>query len=152
MGMPLEQISRMTFKRSPNKNVADFSLDIKLLNVAWAMDGTRDLATVACEDGYNLEDLSKQVQKLLDMGVIQLAETANALVSKELLDNVIQEFAQAVGPMADVIIEDAVDKMGHSLNALPRHKFRQLVNQLVNEIPDSRSQEKFKKGMAGKMR
>lgn len=152
MGMSLEQISKMTFKCSPNKNLADFSLDIKLLNVAWAMDGTRDLAAIARENDYDLEDLSKQVQKLLDMGVIQLDEAANTFVSKELVDNMIQEFAQAVGPMADVIIEDVVAKMGHRLNTLPRHKLQQLVNQLIKELPDSQSQEKFKKGLAGKMR
>lgn len=152
MEMPLEQIDRMTFKRSPDKNLADFSLDISLLNVAWAMDGTRDLATVAREDNYNLEDLSKQVQKLLDMGVLQLEGGAKIHVSKELVDHMIQEFAQAVGPMADVIIEDVVAKMGHSLHAFPRHKFQQLVNQLINEIQDSQSQEKFKNGMTGKMR
>lgn len=147
MDKSLQELSEMTFKQSENVDISDLSLDIKMLNIFWAMDGSRNLKTVAREEAYDLEELAASVQNLMSMGALE-AKAMEGFVAKETLDILTQNLSQTIGPVADILVEDTISDMGHSLSSLPNHKLEQLVNQLAMEIRDEERSESFKSSMA----
>ena len=148
MDKSLEELSEMTFKHVKNVNVSDLSLDIKMTNIFWSMDGSRDFKTVAREDGYDPEVLVAGVQALMKMGALEVDQVLAGNVDKKTLDIIAQNLSQAIGPMADILVEDTISDMGHSLSSLPNHKLEQLVNRLALEIRDEARSESFKNSMA----
>jgi hypothetical protein len=148
MDKSLQELLEMTFKQSENVNLSDLSLDIKMLNIVLAMDGSRDLKTVARDSGYDPETLAADVQKLMRMGALEVNQVLAGFVEKETLDILSQNLSQAVGPLADILIEDTISDMGYSLYSLPKHKLKQLIDQLAMEIQDTETSESFKNSMA----
>ncbi|MEJ2157182.1 MAG: hypothetical protein P8X96_17750 [Desulfobacteraceae bacterium] len=148
MDKSLQELSEMTFKHVKNVNVSDLSLDIKMTNIFWSMDGSRDFKTVAREDGYDPEELVAGVQALIKMGALEVDQVLAGNVDTKTLDIITQNLSQAIGPMADILVEDTISDMGHSLSTLPNHKLKQLVNQLALEIPDAESSASFKSSVA----
>ncbi len=148
MDKSLQELSEMTFKQSENANISALSLDIKMTNIFWSMDGSRDFKTVAREDAYDLEELAAGVQTLVTMGALEVDRVLAGNVDKGTLDILTQNLSQAIGPMAEILVEDTISDMGHSLSSLPNHKLEQLVNQLALEIRDKESSESFKSSMA----
>ena len=147
MDYSLQELSGMVFRKSENVNISDLSLDIKMQNIYWAMDGSRDLKTVARDDAYDLEELAENVQNLLKMGVLETSQVIPGVVDKETLDILIQNFSRAIGPMADIIVEDTISDMGYSLSSLPNQRLEQLINQLALEIRDVEASENFTSSM-----
>jgi hypothetical protein len=154
MKLSLQELSELTFKRSENVALSDLSLDIKMTNVAWAMDGTRDLATVARQDNYDLQMLAENVQQLIGMGVLQVvpgsrrstpvASNATVTVNNGLFNDLIRRLSNAIGPVAEIIIEETVAEMGYDFASFPGGKFGMLVNRLAQEIQDPKALELFK--------
>lgn len=148
MDYSLQELSEMIFKKSETINISDLSLDIKMLNIYWAMDGSRDLKTVARDDAYDLEELAANVQNLLRMGALEVNQAIPGFIDKKTLDILTQNLSRAIGPMADIIVEDTISDMGYSLSTFPNHKLEQLINQLALEIRDVEGSENFKSGTA----
>lgn len=148
MDNSLQALSEMTFKQSEKVNISELSLDIKMLNIFWAMDGSRDFKTVAREDGYDIEELAAGVQNLMKLGALEATQIIEGIVDKETLDILTQNLSQAIGPMADILVEDTISDMGHSLSSFPKHKLKQLVTQLAQEIGDEERSDIFKSNTA----
>ena len=148
MDKSLQELSEMTFKQSENVNISDLSLSVKMLNIFWAMDGTRDFKTVAREDAYDLEELAANVQTLMRMGLLEANQVMSGFVDKQTLDILTQNLSRAIGPVADILVEDAISDLGFSLSSLPNHKLEQLVDHLAQEIGDVESSERFKSSIA----
>lgn len=150
MKISLQELSELTFKRSENEALSDFSLDIKMTNIVWAMDGSRNLAAVARQDKYDLHLLVEQVQQLMKMGLLKVVRNTTEAEKKVEFDDLIQQLSRFIGPFAEIIVEDYVAEMGYSFSSFPDHKFDQLIDRLTNEIQDDESREMFKKRMADK--
>ncbi len=148
MDKSLQKLSEMTFIQSKNVNISDLALDIKMLNIVWAMDGSRNLETVAREDAYDLEELAANVQNLVKLGALEVDRTLAGFVDEENLVILTQKLSQAIGPMADILIEDTISDMGYSLSSFPKHNLKQLVDKLALEIQDAQSSEIFKSAIA----
>lgn len=148
MDKSLQELSEMTFKQSENVNVSDLSLEIRLLNIFWAMDGSRDLKTVARENAYDLEKLAADVQKLVKMGALEVNRVLAGFVDKGVLDTITENLSKAIGPMADILVEDTIADLGHNLSSFPKQKLKQLVDKLTLEIQDADSSETFKSSIS----
>jgi hypothetical protein len=148
MDNSLKALTEMTFKRSENVNISDLSLDYKLMNIYWAMDGSRNFKAVAREDGYDLEELAEGVQNLMKIGALESTQAIEGNVAKETIDMLTKHLSQAIGPMADILVEDTIADLGHSLSSFPKHKLGQLVNQLALEIGDEDKSQSFRTSMA----
>ena len=148
MDKSLQELSEMTFKQSENVNISDLSLNVKMLNIFWAMDGTRDFKTVAREDAYDLEELAADVQTLMRMGLLEANQVMAGFVDKETLDILSQNLSQAIGPVANILVEDTISDLGFSISSFPNHKLGQLVDHLAREIGDAESSKRFRSSIA----
>jgi len=58
----------------------------------------------------------------------------------------------AVGPIAQVLIEDEVENLGYELSRFPGHRVAELIDNLAQEIRRQEKKNVFLKMMATKIR
>ena len=143
--------SHTVFKLTARANLTDYDLDVSLLNVAWAMDGKRSLSVVAEEDRYDLEDLIRKVQRLLALGVIEVSQGTRASVDRGFIDFLCGQLSKSLGPIADFLIADTANDLGHPVTDFPVHKLTALINLLAQEIGRQEDAIAFKNAMAAMM-
>lgn len=105
MTISLAEIGKTVFRRSNNVNMSDFRSDIKTFNVLFALDGKRSVQTIAIEDNFDVDELSKKMKDLYDQGLIAPAmdNVISRGRSKKLLDAIILKRSRGVGAIAKAI-------------------------------------------------
>ncbi len=150
--MLLKDLSTMIFKRSGEISIPDLSKNMKLWNIAWAMDGLRDLAAIAREDGYDLRDLSDQVSKLIDMGALVSVEPELEPVSSDSIQDLTRQLSQAIGPVAEIIVAKEIEGLGFNATYLSGQNFNLLVDRLTQKIEDPEKRRIFVEGLSNYQR
>ena len=146
------EISGMVFRRIVRKDMGEFSFDSHLLSVLMEMDGRQKVVSVAEKTGLSLADLREMVSKLLELKLIEPAQAAVKMLDNDFFDTLNAEMALAVGPIAEVIIEDAVGDLGLNLAQVPSHRAAELVELLAREIQRDEKKVEFKQNMISKMK
>jgi hypothetical protein len=105
MTISLAEIGKTVLKRSNRVNMSDFRSDIKTFNVLFALDGKRSVQTIAAEDNFDIDELSKKMKDLYDQGLIERAmdNVISRGRSKKLLDAIILKRSRGVGAIAKAI-------------------------------------------------
>ena len=129
-----------------------FSFYSHMLSVLMEMDGKQKIVSVAEKTGLSLADLRDIVSKLLGLNLIEPAQAAVTLLDKDFFDTLNAEMSLAVGPIAEVIIEDAVADLGLDLAQVPSHRAAELVELLAREIQRDEKKREFKQNMIRKIK
>ena len=146
------EISDMVFRRSVRKDLGEFSFDGHMLNVLMEMDGRQKIVSVAEKTGLNMADLREIVSKLLGLKLIEPAQTAVKMLDKDFFETLNAEMSLAVGPIAEVIIEDAVGDLGLNFSRFPSQRAAELVELLAREIQRDEKKIAFKQNMISKIK
>jgi hypothetical protein len=145
-------ISALVFKRTVKAESERFSFDNLMLAIFTELDGKANLAMVARKTGLKMGALREAVSKLLRLELIELVEDAIPMTDRDFLDYLKKELSLAIGPLAEVVIEDAVGSMGYSMAKLPQHKAAELVGMLAREIQREDKSAVFKQNMVNKIK
>jgi len=62
------------------------------------------------------------------------------------------ELSRAMGPIADVVIEDEINDMGEDPSKFPAHRAAELVDQLARQIIREERKVAFQQSMVKKLR
>ena len=146
------EISEMVFRRSVSKDLGEFSFDGHMLNVLMEMDGQRKIVSIAEKTGLSMADVREIVSKLLDLKLIELAQSAVKMLDKDFFETLSAELSVAVGPIAEVIIEDAVGDLGLTFSRFPSQRAAELVELLSREIQRDEKKVAFKQNMISKIK
>jgi len=101
--------------------------------------------------GMNVVSLRETLQKLLTLGLVQPVEKAEAVLNGRFISDLREQLARAVGPMADVLIEETLDEMRISLSRIPIHLGADLIGNLARQIPRAEKRVEFQKAMIEKI-
>ena len=142
MALSATEISALVFRRIPRSGEAHFSLSTQMIDVLAALNGKRNLGDVARQTGYGVGVIKPVIAQLLNMKLIELVRTAPPAVDQEFMVCLAKELSLAIGPLAGVVIEDALRDLGHPKGALPQARAAELVDLLAREIsrPEKRNQ------------
>lgn len=146
------EISGMVFRRITRKDMGEFSFDSHMLDVLMEMDGRQKIVAVAEKTGLSLADLREIVSKLLGLKLIEPAQAAVKMLDKDFFDTLNSQMSLAVGPIAEVIIEDAVGDLGLNPSQVPGHRAAELVELLAREIQRDEKKIEFKQNMISKIK
>jgi hypothetical protein len=145
-------ISAMVFGRILRDDLGEFSLDGHMLMVLMELDGKKNLATIAKKMGLNMVTMRTTILKLLQLKLIEPLEDAVSVVDEDFFDFLNNQLSLSIGPIAEVIIEDTVNDLGHSPSKFPSHLAAELVDLLSREIQREEKRSIFKKNMVDKIR
>jgi general secretion pathway protein A len=69
--------------------------------------------------------------------------SSSTVTPKQLLDAVKNSLIEAMGPMAELVLQERIRFLGASSDAFPQEKFSELIEDVGREILDQRMREKF---------
>lgn len=145
-------ISSIVFRRVIKDDIGKFSFDIQMLNVFLALDGKKRLGIVAKELGFSKNKMRTVVSGLMQLKLIEPVEEAVSILDNDFLDYLKNQLSLAIGPLAEVLIEDAIMDLGHSRTRFPGHRAAELVDLLAQDIRREEKKTNFKQNMVNKIR
>jgi DNA-binding transcriptional ArsR family regulator len=146
------EISALVFKRTVREDSGKVSFDNLMLATFTELDGKNNLAMVARKTGLKMSAVREAVNKLLRLHLIELVEDGIRIMDRDFLVYLKRELSLAIGPLAEVLIEDAVNDLGYSMVKLPQHRAAELVEMLAKEIHREDKRAIFKQNMVNKIK
>ncbi len=145
-------LSALVFKRVPAQNLGEVSLDGQMLSVLMEVDGRQSVGVIAQKLGMNLGAIRPAISGLLELKLIEAGEDALLVLDEEFLAFLRKRLALAVGPIAEVLIEDAAGDLGYTPERFPAHRAAELVDLLARQIRREDKMTAFKQDMVNMIR
>ncbi len=145
-------ISALVFKGSVKGDLDKFSLDNQMLQVLMEFDGKKNLASVSRSVNMNLDTLREVLARLQNFQLIEKVETTVPVLNDEFLDFLQNQLALALGPIAEILIEDELLEFGNNPQEVPFYRAAELVNLLARQIPRQEKKNAFQQVMAKKIK
>lgn len=152
MDLKTGDLGALVLKRMPAKNIGEFSLDGQMLSVLMEVDGRQSVGTIAHKLGMGAGTIRSIVASLVDLKLIEADEKALTVLDKEFLDFLRGQLSLAVGPIAQVLIEDAAGDLGYTPEGFPTHRAAEMVDVLARQIRREDKMASFKKNMVSMIR
>ncbi|MCF8027459.1 MAG: hypothetical protein K9K81_03775 [Desulfobacteraceae bacterium] len=145
-------ISRMVLKRSLRADQGEVSLDSQMLQVLMELDGKKRLSEVSQSLQMSMKELRTVVQKLHQLKLCEVAEESMPVLDRDFMKFLSSQLSRAMGPIADVVIEDEIREMGETANRFPAHRAAELVDLLARQILREERKVAFQQAMVKKLR
>lgn len=145
-------ISALVFRRVVREDTAEYSFDAQMLTLFMELDGKKSLAMISRATGLKLSALRQAASKLLRLKLIEQAAEAIAAVDADFMETLKRELSLAIGPLAQILIEDAANDLGQSVTRFPARRSPELVESLSREIQREDKRAAFKQAMVRKIK
>lgn len=145
-------ISGLVFRRADRGDLGEFSLDSHMLSVLVELDGRRSLGSVAKKAGLDMGTVKGVIFRLLNLKLIRPEGRRISVLGRDFFDYLNVQLSLALGPIADVLIEEAVTDLDHIKREFPRHRAAELVNLLAREIRREEKRIVFQQNMVKKIK
>ena len=145
-------ILSMIFKQVVTGGMGDITLDSGLLNVFMELDGKKNLGMIAQKTGLNMGEIREAISKLLKIKLVESSTENILMVDGEFLNFLNAQLSLAVGPIAEVLIEDEIVNMGHGISKFPASKAAELVEMIAMTIEHEEKRSVFKVSMVNKLK
>ncbi|MHA1509322.1 MAG: hypothetical protein ACTSO6_11530 [Promethearchaeota archaeon] len=141
------EISSMIFERVVKHDIGDFSLDSQMLSVVTELDGKKSLGIIAKKTGFSMGVMREVVSKLLRLELIEPIEDVVSEVDELFFSYLKEQLSLAVGPIAEIIIEEEITDLGYDPLKFPSKRAAELVDLVSREIQREEKKTLFKQNM-----
>jgi len=152
MNISSDEMFVMVFRRVMRDDLEEFSLDSHMFKVLMELDGKKSLAAVTEKIGLNMGNIRRVISKLLELKLIEPIQSTISTLDKGFFEGLCAQLSLAVGPIAEILIEDAVTDLGHSLSQVPDYRAAELVDLLAQHIQREDKRIDFKHNMVKQIR
>ena len=144
-------ISPLVFQLSVKNEPGELSLDKEMLAVIRELDGKKPIGTVVKNTGLELDKIREIIAKLLTHGIIALVNQSMPMVKEDFFVYLTDQLSMATGPMAEVLIDEAVASLDCSQSNFPRHRVQELIDLLAPKIFREEKRAVFKENLYKKI-
>ena len=127
-------ISPRVFQLVVRNEPGEVTLDKQMLRVIAELDGKKNVGTIARNIGIELGEIKEIISRLLKLNIIALVDEPIPSLKGDFFVYLTDQLSLATGPMAEVLIEDAVASLGYDLSSFPKHRVQDLVELLTRKI------------------
>ena len=145
-------ISSMVFKQVVTEGTGDITLDSSLLNVFLALNGKKNLGIIAKETGLNMGEIGNAISRLLQLKLTESAAEDILMADDEFFNFLNTQLSLAVGPVAEILIDDEIANMDHGISKFPAFRAAELVEILAMTIEREEKRSVFKLSMVNKLK
>lgn len=142
-----EDISSLIYKPLVDPDMGEIKVNGRMLQLLMALNGKDSLAELSYRLDYELNDIRETIRLLLAGGLIQISGGGESGLSKEFFDFVIERLAVIVGPIARLMVEDAIYDLGGNGRKISRNNALELIDIFSRQIPDDEQRAAFIKVM-----
>jgi hypothetical protein len=144
-------ISPLVFQLSVKNEPGEVTLDKEMLAVIRELDGRKTIGMVAKNMGLELEKLKGIIAKLLTNGIIALVSQSMVIMKEDFFIYLTDQLSLATGPMAEVLIDEALATLGYNLTNFPKHRVQELIDFLAPRIFREEKRTLFKQNLYKKI-
>ena len=141
--------SDMYYRKVIRTDNDEVSLDADMIRLLIAIDEGKSLYQIADEVDMDSTTFKQTLSKLQDQGLIEPVQKDIPILGDTFLESLRINLSKAIGPMAQILIEDVTEEMGLDTAKIPVNHAAELITRLSLEVPDEQSQMQFKKSMIG---
>ena len=123
------------------------SLDADMIRLLIAIDENKSLYQIAEEVDMGNATFKKALSKLLDQGLIAPVKKDISVLDQSFIETLRINLSRAIGPMAEILIEDMAADMELTPSEIPVNQAAELIANLSQEVPDEENRMQFKKSM-----
>ena len=146
------EMSHAVYKRSIPEELVEYRCTSHMLTVLAALDGSANLTVLAKQIGLPMKSVLSAASSLLELHLIQMADGVACYLDQDFMTYLKAELSTAVGPIAEILIEDGVKDLGHSLDAFPAYKAAELVELLARDIQKEDKRVDFQQKMVTRIK
>jgi len=148
--MVFDDFSERTFRISDlsgETNRSEFTMDIDMVRILVSLDGKTSINGIAQDMKVPGEQLRNSVEKLIKMGLIEAPESKPKVLDRAFFNSLSTTMARMVGPIAPILIDDAVADLGYEQSNFPIQRVAELIDALSVEIQKKEKRLAFQQGM-----
>ena len=145
-------ISSMVFKQVVKGGTGDITLGSSILNVFLGLDGKKNLGIIAQEARMNMGEIRDAISKLLQLKLVESAAEDILMADDEFFNFLNIQLSLAVGPVAEILMEDEIANMDHGISTFPSFRAAELVEILASTIEREEKRSEFKMNMVNKLK
>ena len=135
------------YRKTLRKDTSKVSLDADMIRLLIAVDEHKSIDQIAREVDMETGVLKRAVAKLLQQGLIEPVKKDMPALDESFVSALKINLSKAIGPMAEILIEDLAGEMQINPSDIPTNQAAELINNLSLEIPDESRRIEFKKSM-----
>jgi hypothetical protein len=135
------------YRKIIRKDNDSVSLDADMIRLLIAIDENKNLYQIAEEVNVGTAEFKKALTKLLDQGLIEPVQKDIPVLDQSFIETLRLNLSRAIGPMAEILIEDMTAEMEMDPSAIPINQAAELIAHLSLEVPDEENRMQFKKSM-----
>ena len=130
------------FEKADQGDLETESLELALKNVYWAVDGVRTIGEIAEENMYAPEELISLINVLSEKGLVT-PKKPQGMVEDATFHLILTLLSDQLGPMGEIVLQDAVKSLGHQVSSFPKERMPKLIETLSKEMGDSGNVKHF---------
>jgi hypothetical protein len=123
------------------------SLDADMIRLLIAIDENKNLYQIAEEVDMGTAAFKKALSNLLNQGLIEPVQKDIPVLDQAFIETLRINLSRAIGPMAEILIEDMAEEMELDSSTIPVNQAAELIAHLSLEVPDEDNRMQFKKSM-----
>lgn len=144
-------ISSIIFKLVPRNEPGQITLDNQMIQVIRELDGEKSIGVIAKKIGIDIETMEKVVNRLLKYKIIATVIDNAETLREDFFNYLTEQLSLATGPMAQVLIEDALAGFGYKVSNFPKHRALDLVDLLTEKVHRENKKIDFKQTLIEKI-
>ncbi len=145
-------ISSLVFKRNIRKDMDNLSLTPLMLNILVRLDGTKKAAAIARDLTITMSVLKDALRHLHKFNLISRVETSVPLLDEEFFSYLESLLASIVGPMAGLLVKDALKTLGVTREKTPITRAAELIDRISAKIFIADKRQMFREAMVARLR
>lgn len=152
MDISSDDLYIMVFRRVISDDLGEFSLNSQMLSVLVELNGRKSIGEIGSRVGLNMGTMREVISGLIQLKLIEPIEGAIHMLDRDFFAYLNAQLSLAIGPLAEVLIEDAVSDLGHNPSKFPIHRAAELVDMLAHQIRREEKRIIFQRAMLEKIK
>jgi len=132
---------------SGHANQSEFAMDIDMVRILVSLDGKTPIKNIAQQLQVPSGRIRDSVEKLINLGIIEALENKPQVLDQVFLNFLSTSMARMIGPIASILIDDAMADLGHERASFPIQRVAELIDVLSLEIQQKEKRLAFQESM-----
>lgn len=143
----MNRLQNVYFRKTNLTPNGDMVFDQNMLTLLLAIDANKSILEIAKEVKLEASVFKECLVKLYKLKLIEKVEKQVEYINGQFLSNVRQNLVELLGPLGEVLMEDAAEQMNLEETKIPKNLIADYLLAIANEIPSDKQKREFQKNM-----
>ncbi len=125
----------------PSATSGNINLQAAQLRVVAMIDGQRSISQIATVVHGSVGDVTGLVSQLVESGLVAVKNQTVEAINRQFFEDLRPRVSSLVGPMAQIMMIDAAERLGYSLENMDKRLVRPFLTELHKEIPSNQMKQ-----------